>query len=75
MSDLHSDEWKIALLVLGAVAPGMQACRDRSKPMTGGEFVDVANEVVGILAVFLLDDDAPPVGVFCLDGLEQTDAV
>ena len=67
------DEWQAALLVLGSIAPGMQAVRDRGYPMNGSEFVDVANEVVGILAVYLLDQDAPPIGVFCLDQATTSD--
>jgi hypothetical protein len=62
-----SPEWEVALRVIGYVAPAMQVARDRGRPLSGDEFVDVADGVINVLAAYLLAEDAPPIGVFCLD--------
>ena len=63
-----SPEWKVALRVLGYIAPAMQIARDRGRCLSGDEFIDVADGVINVLAAYLLAEDAPPIGVFCLDG-------
>tara|TARA_R110002012_G_scaffold290125_1_gene483603 strand:- start:23 stop:238 length:216 start_codon:yes stop_codon:yes gene_type:complete len=60
-------EWNAALELLGAMAPSIAAVRQRGQMLDASEFVEVANELVSIAAVHLLQEDAPPVGVFCLD--------
>ena len=56
-----------ALLAMGEAAPAFDAVVHRAEPLTSGEFVDVADAVISVLAAYLYDDDSPPVGVFCLD--------
>ena len=56
-----------ALLAMGEAAPAFDAVIHREKPLSSGEFVDVADAVISVLAAYLYDDDSPPVGVFCLD--------
>ncbi len=56
-----------ALMAMGEAAPAFDAVIHRQEPLNSSEFVDVADAVIAVLAMFLYGDDSPPVGVFCLD--------
>ena len=62
-----SKEWATTLQVFGAVAPALMLVESSGKKLDGDEFMDVADEVMHILAHHLLEDAAPAIGVFCVD--------
>ena len=59
--------WQVVLALLGEIAPAIALCMHRERLLSSEEFVDLADHVINALALFMLDEDAPAVGVLCMD--------
>ena len=57
----------MTLQILGVVSPALAIAEQRGRDLSGDEFCDVASEVISILGAYMLDEEAPHIGVFCID--------
>ena len=64
--------WQVTLALLGEIAPALAVVSHREELLSADEFVDVADHVINALALFLLGEDAPAVGVFCMNATSET---